>query len=167
MIKGICNPIFLFLPAQEMILGNRNHSIKVKYIRFQTTQRSRGSKEDSGKLNEQLYGGTILVRPYSCHRIDAAAFDLSNRTTFVKGPIYKETPHDQKRGNEEKKPSTAAIVSHPISISISILHHHHSHSPPLVIVDLFSNWRHCKTIVINLIIFYIMFMIVDFISMCD
>ena len=62
----ICNPIFLFLPVQKTILGNGNHSIKVKDTRFQSTPRKLGSKEDVYELNGQLYGGTILVRPYSC-----------------------------------------------------------------------------------------------------
>ena len=100
MIKGICNPVFLFLPAQEKILGNGTHSIKVEDTRFQSTPRNMGSKGDEYELNRQLYGGTILVRPYSCARIVAAAIVSSNGTTFVKAPRYKEAPRD---GNEEKK----------------------------------------------------------------
>ena len=123
MIKRICNPIFLFLHAQEMILGNGNHSIKVKYTRFQTTPRSQGSKEDSSRLNGQLYGGTILVRPYSCARIVGIAFVLSNRTTFVKAPKYKETPRDEKRVDEEKK---AIYSRHSFRSNL----HLHLHSPP-------------------------------------
>ena len=126
MIKGICNPIFLFLPAQERILGNGNHSIKVKYTRFQTTQRSRGPREDSSKFNKQLYGGTILVRPYSCRRIVGAAFVPSNRTTFVKAPRYKETPRDEKQRDEEKK---AIYRRHSFRSNLHLhLHHHHHHS---------------------------------------
>ena len=54
----------------------------------------------------------------------------SNRTTFEKGPLYKETPRDQKRGEEEKNPSTAAIAQiqspppSPFStINIAIVYH--------------------------------------------
>ena len=68
MIKGICNPVFLFSPAQEATLGNGNHSIKVEDTRFQSTPRNLGSKEDVYELNGKLYGRTILVRPYSCRR---------------------------------------------------------------------------------------------------
>ena len=96
MIKGICNPVFLFLPAQETILGNGNHSIKVEDTRFQSTPRNLGSKEDVYELNRQLYGGTILVRLYSCARIVVAAIVSSNGTTFVKAPRYKEASRDEK-----------------------------------------------------------------------
>ena len=65
---GTVHPGVLFLPAQEMILGNGNHNIKVEDTRFETTPRSLGSKEDVCKFNGQLYGGTILVPPYSCRR---------------------------------------------------------------------------------------------------
>ena len=84
MIKGICNPIFLFFPAQEMILGNGNHNIKVEDTIFQSTPRNLGPKDGVYDRNGQLYGGTILVRPYSCARIVAAAIVSSNGTTFVK-----------------------------------------------------------------------------------
>ena len=103
MIKGICNPIFLFLPAQEMILGNRNHNIKVEDTRFESTPRNLGSKEDEYKLNGQLYGGTILVRPYSCARIVVAAIVSSNGTTFVKAPRYKKPPRDEKRQDRRRE----------------------------------------------------------------
>ena len=128
MIKGICNPIFQFLPAQEMILGNGNHSIKVKDTRFQNTPRNLGSKDEVYEPNQQLYDGTILVRPYSCARIVAAAIVSSNGTTFVKAPRYKEAPCDEKRGDEEKK---AIYSRHRFRSNIRLhlhLHHHHSHS---------------------------------------
>ena len=79
------------------ILGNENHSIKVKDTRFQSTPRNLGSKGDVYELNGQLYGGTILVRPYSCAHIVVAAIVLSNGTTFVKAPRYKKPPRDEKQ----------------------------------------------------------------------
>ena len=113
-------------PTQERIFGSGNNTIKVKYTRFQTTQRSQGSKEDSSKFNGQLYGGTILVRPYSCARIVGAATASSNRTTFMKAPRYKETPRDEKRGDKEKK---AIYSRHSFRSNLHVhLHHHHSHS---------------------------------------
>ena len=54
---------YLSMPAQEMIFGNGNHSIKVEDTRFQSTPKNLGPKGDEYELNGQLYGGTILVRP--------------------------------------------------------------------------------------------------------
>ena len=48
----------------------------------------------SREFNDQLYGGTILVQPYSCRRIVAATFVLSNRTNFVKGTGRDEIQRD-------------------------------------------------------------------------
>ena len=103
MIKGICNPVFLFLPAQEMTLGNGNHGIKVEDTRFQSTPRNLGPKDEEYGHNGQLYGGTILVRPYSCARIVSAAIVSSNGTTFVKAPRYKKPPRDEK--SRERDPA--------------------------------------------------------------
>ena len=124
MIKGICNPIFLFFPAQEMILGNENHIIKVEDTRFQRTPRNLGSRGDVYEHNGQLYGGSILVHPYSCARIVATAIVSSNRTTFVKAPRYKEASRDEKQRDgqtKRKKSSTTAIVPDPISISTTTI----------------------------------------------
>ena len=80
----------------KTILGNENYSIKVEDTRFPSTPRNLGSKEEVYDHNGQLYGGTILVRPYSCARIVAAAIVSSNGTTFVKAPRYKKPPRDEK-----------------------------------------------------------------------
>ena len=94
------------MPAQETILGNGNHSIKVEDTRFQITPRNLGSKDEEYDRNGQLYGGTILVRPYSCARIVAAAIVSLNGTTFVKTPRYKKPTRDEKSGeraSEERR----------------------------------------------------------------
>ena len=68
---------------------------------------------------------------------------------------------------QAKPHQKVSATDHQPPPDLKTLLHLHSHIPPLIIVDLFSDWRHCKTIAINLMIFIIMFVIVDLISMCE
>ena len=70
------------------------------------------AEDDVWELDEQLYGRTNLVPPYSCARIAGAASVLSKGTTSVKKAYAKEQHNNHysiqegERRDPEKKEKT-------------------------------------------------------------
>ena len=144
MIKGVCNPFLLFLSAHILTYNEGKHNINAKDTRFPTCQRNQEPWRGIRGLNDQLYGGNQFPR-----RIITTDLVRSNRTTLVKGPLYKEASSNGKLSLTA--PTLPATRSHhargiDLDLILQILLHQHSHIPPLVIVDFGSIWRHCKTI---------------------
>ena len=116
-------------------------TLKSKIRDFQHVKETR-SRELNAEALPTNYTTGSLFRPYSSGRIVCTEFIRSNRTTFMKGTLYKEASGDEKQCFFLTTTLCATRNHHAggidLDLNLQTLLHHHTH----IIFD----WWHCKTI---------------------